>query len=165
MRDNLLNLIPNDLLNLIWKNIKPSVKYSVNKYYFKKFYCVRFAYINNNNFIYNKVLSNSNFYIIKKFNYIKYLIVQDCNMILENIINFKLSYDINNYIFKNAIYFESKKFKNFIDFCYFYCKKFNSNKCLDYLYIIIKKYELNYLLKKEHKNNINKNNKAIKWKI
>ena len=65
MRDKLLNLIPDDLLNLIWKHIKPSLKYNLNKYYFNKFYCVRFAYLNNKNFVYNLYLSNYNFYIVK----------------------------------------------------------------------------------------------------
>ena len=35
MRDELLNLIPDDLLNLIWKHLKPSIKYSINKSLFK----------------------------------------------------------------------------------------------------------------------------------
>ena len=37
MKDSLLNLIPDDILNLIWKKVKPSIKYCVNKYYFNKF--------------------------------------------------------------------------------------------------------------------------------
>ena len=43
MKDILLNLIPDELLNLIWKKVKPSIKYCVNKSYYIKFYCYRFT--------------------------------------------------------------------------------------------------------------------------
>ena len=166
MRDELLNLIPDDLLNLIWKRVKPSIKYSINKYYFNKFYCVRFAYINNKNFIYNLYLSNYNFYIIKNYAYIKYLIKNDCIIFLEKFLNHTLHTD-KKFFLKNSIVFENNKFKNFIDLCYFYTNKYNAIKITIYIESIIKKHNLTYLLKKEHKNNKTnnyKNNKNKLWK-
>jgi len=166
MRDELLNLIPDDLLNLIWKRVKPSLKYSINKYYFNKFYCVRFAYINNKNFIYNLYLSNYNFYIIKNYAYIKYLIKNDCIIFLEKILNHTLHNDKKIFL-KNSIVFENNKFKNFIDLCYFYTNKYNAIKITIYIESIIKKHNLTYLIKKEHKNNKTnnyKNNKNKLWK-
>ena len=166
MRDELLNLIPDDLLNLIWKRVKPSIKYSINKYYFNKFYCVRFAYINNKNFIYNLYLSNYNFYIVKNYAYIKYLIKNDCILFLEKFLNHTLHTD-KKFFLKNSIVFENNKFKNFIDLCYFYTNKYNAIKITIYIENIIKKYNLTYLIKKEHKNNKTnnyKNNKNKLWK-
>lgn len=166
MRDELLNLIPDDLLNLIWKRVKPSIKYSINKYYFNKFYCVRFAYINNKNFIYNLYLSNYNFYIIKNYAYIKYLIKNDCIIFLEKFLNHTLHTN-KKFFLKNSIVFENNKFKNFIDLCYFYTNKYNAIKITIYIESIIKKQNLTYLIKKEHKNNKTnnyKNNKNKLWK-
>jgi len=166
MRDELLNLIPDDLLNLIWKRVKPSIKYNINKYYFNKFYCVRFAYINNKNFIYNLYLSNYNFYIIKNYAYIKYLIKNDCIIFLEKFLNHTLHTN-KKFFLKNSIVFENNKFKNFIDLCYFYTNKYNAIKITIYIESIIKKHNLTYLIKKEHKNNKTnnyKNNKNKLWK-
>lgn len=167
MKDEVLNLIPNDLLNLIWKRVKPSLKYNLNKYYFNKFYCVRFAYLNNKNFIYNLYLSNYNFYIVKNYAYIKYLIKNDCILFLEKFFNYTLHSDKKTFILNNVIIFENNKFKNFIDLCYFYSNKYNANKISIYIENIIKKYNLTYLTKKEHKNNKTnnyKNNKNKIWK-
>ena len=166
MIDELLNLMPDDLLNLIWKRVKPSIKYSINKYYFNKFYCVRFAYINNKNFIYNLYLSNYNFYIIKNYAYIKYLIKNDCIIFLEKFLNHTLHTN-KKFFLKNSIVFENNKFKNFIDLCYFYTNKYNAIKITIYIESIIKKHNLTYLIKKEHKNNKTnnyKNNKNKLWK-
>lgn len=167
MIDELLNLIPDDLLNLIWKCVKPSIKYSINKYYFNKFYCVRFAYLNNKNFIYNLYLSNYNFYIVKNYAYIKYLIKNDCILFLEKFFNYTLHNDKKTFILKNSIIFENNKFKNFIDLCYFYSNKYNANKINILIENIIKTHNLTYLLKKQHKNNKTnnyKNNKNKLWK-
>jgi hypothetical protein len=167
MKDELLNLMPYDLLNLIWKRVKPSLKYSINKYYFNKFYCVRFAYLNNKNFIYNLYLSNYNFYIVKNYSYIKYLIKNDCIIFLEKILNYTLHNDKKNFILNNVIIFENNKFKNFIDLCYFYSNKYKSNKITLLIEDIIKQNSLTYLTKKEHKNNKTnnyKNNKNKLWR-
>ena len=41
MREETLNLIPDDLLNLIWVHIKPEIKYCVNKKFFDDLYIYR----------------------------------------------------------------------------------------------------------------------------
>jgi hypothetical protein len=170
MRDDLLNLIPDDILNLILQRIKPTIKYTLNKDFFYKFYCYRFAIINDKfSFIHKKNLYNNN-YIIKNFNYINYLIKNDINMILENIILYKSNYDEKKFIFNYKIFYKNIKFKDFIDFCYFYALKYDSVKILTFFNYISKKYNINYdltyLNKKKHKSN-NKSNiniKNNKWK-
>ena len=92
MKTELLNLIPDDILNLIWKRVKPSIKYCVNKSYFKKFYCFRFTIINNK-FIYTNYANNYRFFVIKNLNYVNHLIKNDCLMMLEMLINYKIKYD------------------------------------------------------------------------
>lgn len=164
MKDELLNLIPDDLLNLIWKKVKPSIKYCVNKSYYIKFYCYRFTIINSK-FIYTNYTKNYRFYIIKNLNYINYLIKNDCVMMLETLINYKLKYHKSDFIINNKLIYENNKFKNFIDFCYYYSKYYNAKKINAFIMHFIKFYKLTYLIKKEHKNNsANKiNNKNNKW--
>ena len=164
MKDELLNLIPDDLLNLIWKKVKPSIKYCVNKSYYNKFYCYRFTIINSR-FIYTNYTQNYRFYIIKNFNYINYLIKNDCVMMLESLINYKLKYHKGDFILNNKLIYENNKFKNFIDFIYYYSKYYNAKKINAFIMHFIKFYKLTYLIKKEHKNNSgNKiNNKNNKW--
>ena len=166
MKTELLNLIPDDLLNLIWKRVKPSIKYCVNKYYFKKFYCYRFSIINNK-YILNNYCNNYKFFIIKNYKYIKYLIINDCLLMIESLIKYKMSLNNGNYIFYNKIKFEDKTFKNFIDFCFFHSKNYNSYKIHEFILDLIKVYNLSYLVKKEHKNNnnnnYNNNNKNKIW--
>ena len=98
MRDELLNLMPDDLLNLIWVNIKPSVKYSLNKKNFNRYYFYRFGYINNKVLFRYKNLSMYECYFINNLNYIKYLIRNDSKFVLDNIINFKFKYDNTNFM-------------------------------------------------------------------
>ena len=164
MKDILLNLIPDELLNLIWKKVKPSIKYCVNKSYYIKFYCYRFTIINNK-FIHTNYNNNYKFYIIKNLNYINFLIKNDCVMMLESLINYKFNYHTNDFILNNKLIYENYKFKNFIDFVYYYCKYYNAIKIYNYIIYFIKSNKLTYLIKKEHKNNsANKfNNKNNKW--
>ena len=161
MRDEILNLIPDDLLNLIWRKVKPSIKYSLNKRYFYKFYHYRFAFINNKHIFYCKNLSMQDSYIIKNFNFIKYLIIHDIKFIIENIILYKMNNDNTKFIYSNTIPFENRNFKNFIEFCYYYSKKFNAQKIREFINFIIKKHKITHLIKKEHKNN----NRNIRWII
>ena len=164
MKNELLNLIPDDILNLIWKKVKPSIKYCVNKYYFNKFYSYRFTIISNK-FIYNNYTNNYRFFVIKNLNYINYLIKNDCIMMIEMLINYKTKYDKTDFIFNNKLLYETNKFKNFIDFCYYYSRYYNALKINTFIMHFIKFYKLSYLIKKEHKNNnANKiNNKNNKW--
>jgi len=101
MNFELLNLIPDEILNLIWRNVKPSIKYSINKYYLNKFYNVRFAFINNKNFKYNFYLTNYNYFIISNFKYFKYLIKNNCFIFFKIIMDYRLDKleDFKNYEF------------------------------------------------------------------
>ena len=108
MNFDLLNLIPNELLNLIWRNVKPSVKYSINKYYLNKFYCVRFAYLNNKIFLYNIYLTNYNKFIITNYNYFKYLIKNNNIMFIKLIIDRRLNQDTEKYILKKKYFLKIK---------------------------------------------------------
>jgi hypothetical protein len=165
MNFDLLNLIPNEILNLIWRHVKPSIKYNINKYYFNKFYCVRFAYLNNKKFLYNIYLTNYNKFIITNYNYLKYLIKNNNIMFIKLIIDTRLNNNnINskNNILEKKILFENKNFINIIDFTLFYAKKFKIQTIYNYIIEIIKKNNLTNIEKKKHKHN---NNKLIKWTI
>ena len=86
-------------------------------------------------------------------------------MMIEILINFKIKYDKTDYILNNKLIYENNKFKNFIDFCYYYSKHYNALKIYAFIMHFIKFNKLTYLIKKEHKNNnANKiNNKNNKW--
>ena len=163
MNFDLLNLIPNEILNLIWRHVKPSIKYNLNKYYFNKFYCLRFAYLNNKKFLYNIYLTNYNKFIITNYKYFKYLIKNNNIMFIDLIIYTRLN-NINdkNYILEKNIFFENKNFINILDFTLFYAKSFKNQTIYKYIIEIIKKYNLTNIEKKKHKHN---NNKLIKWTI
>ena len=83
MRSDLLNLIPNDILNLIWKQLAPDFKYLLNKYNNYGYY----YYLLTNNLLYfSKVVlslyitnsNNTNCY--KKFIY--------KNVVFSNLVDF-----------------------------------------------------------------------------
>ena len=74
---DLLNLIPDEILNLIFCNIKPTMKYSLNKKYFYKYYKYRFAFINYRFLFYKSNIKKNNFFYIKNFNFLKFLIKKD----------------------------------------------------------------------------------------
>ena len=166
MNFELLNLIPDEILNLIWRNVKPSIKYSINKYYLNKFYNVRFAFINNKNFKYNFYLTNYNYFIISNFKYLKYLIKNNCFIFFKIIMDYRLDKleDFKNYelLFKKKINYENKTFLNIIDFSLYYSSQYKCDIIKKFIIEIIKKYNLIKLEKKWHKNN---NNKLNKWTI
>jgi hypothetical protein len=70
----------------------------------------------------------------------------------------------------NTIYYKNLCFYSLIDFFYYYSNITYSNnsnitnnkKCKDLIIEIISKYNLTHLIKKIHKNNVNKNNR---WNI
>ena len=164
MSNELLNLIPNDILNLIWKQITPNYKYLLNKYYFEKYYKYRFYYIHNNKLgdIINLKISNFNNY-----SYYYYLLTNDLLYFSKNILtlyitNNNASKDSNtNKYNKDKCYYKKFVYKNIVfyslvDFFYYYC---NNNSTI---VNIINKYNLSHLIKKSHKNNVNKN---IRWTL
>ena len=150
MRDELLKLLPDEILNIIFIRIKPSLKYNLNKDFFYKYYKYRFNIINENYFILSNKKTDINKYIIKNYNYIKYLIQHDIILSMNLILLSKYN---NNDNFKN------KKFNNFLDFCYYYSNKYNSNNIID---ILLNNYI--QFINLNNKNNISYNhNKNIKW--
>tara|TARA_Y100000992_G_C21268949_1_gene495546 strand:- start:1648 stop:2151 length:504 start_codon:yes stop_codon:yes gene_type:complete len=167
MNLDLLNLIPDELLNLIFKDLKPSIKYNLNKKLFHKFYKYRFCLINNKFMFRKSFIGIHDFFYINNINYINYIIKKDCLMHLNYLIVNKIKYDNKNFIFNNFIYFQNYKFLNLIDLIFCLSKKYNSNKIYEYILLFIKNNKLTELIKKEHKYNYknnNNNNKKI-WKI
>ena len=169
MKEEFLERIPDDIMNIIFRYIKPSVKYSLTKKYFNKFYFLRLGYINNKILLYYlKSIRVYECYVLKNLNYIKYLIRNDLLMMIKNIIEYKLENDRSNYILKNPIIFQSMKFKNFVDFCYLLSIKYKSVIVLEYLYkiIYVNGVKVSKRLKNYDKSNSNKRNiknKNISW--
>jgi hypothetical protein len=152
MNTLLLNLIPNDILNLIWTHISPNYKYLLNKYYFNKYYSFRLYAIHNykltgfcNNFTnysyYYYILTNDLLYFSK---HILTLYINNNKDTGSN----KDKYYYKKFVYKNLVFY------NLVDFFYYYCN--NKNEIIN----IINKYNLSHLIKKSHKNNANKN---IRW--
>ena len=162
---DLLNLIPDEILNLIFCNIKPTIKYSLNKTYFYKYYKYRFAFINYRFLFYKSNIKKHDFFYIKDFNYLKFLIKKDSKICLQHIIDNKLKYDDKKYIFKNEIKFENIEYDNTIIFIYNFSKKYNSILIYNYIVNFIKINNLTHLIKKQHKTKSKNNNKQKKWKI
>ena len=170
MRENFLIKIPDDIMNIIFRYIKPSIKYSLTKKLFDKYFCFRFGYVNNKISSFNiRRLSIYNLYLIKDLNYIKFMLKNDILIGLKNIIDYKLTKDKSGYIIKNPITYENKKFKHFIDFCYLLSVKYKSVKTLKYLIKIIIENDIkiskelkNYNTTNSYKKNLkNKNNNWI----
>ena len=160
MNTLLLNLIPNDILNLIWTHISPDYKYLLNKYYFNKYYSYRLYAIHN----YKLSVSINNF---TNYSYYYYILTNDLLYFSKNILTLYITNNSNNsnnsnketknnkdkYYYKKFIY-KNLVFYNLVDFFYYYCN--NKNEIIN----IINKYNLSHLIKKSHKNNANKN---IRW--
>ena len=166
MKNILLDMLPDDILNRIFHYIKPSVKYALTKKYFEKFYYIRLGYINNRR-IYYKNLSIYDGYIITNMKYIKFLIKNDLLLMIKNIFDYKLNNDKTEYVLKKIILFENIKFKNFFDLCYYFAMKYNSVNTIKYINKLLNDYNIsiyhkirNY--KKKHKYIKNKNER---WSI
>ena len=144
MRSDLLNLIPNDILNLIWKQLAPDFKYLLNKYYLNKYYNYRFYSIHVTNF--------NNF---NNYGYYYYLLTNDLLYFSKVVLSLYITNSNNTNCYKKFIY-KNVVFSNLVDFFYYYCTK--KSHIID----IIKKYNLSHLIKKTHKNNANKN---IRWTL
>lgn len=162
---DLLNLIPDEILNLIFSKIKPSIKYCLNKKYFYKFYKYRFILINNKYLFYRTYIQKNDFFFINNFQYLNFLIKKDSFLCVKYIIDNKIKYDNKNYILNNYIVYENKYYENTIDFIYVFSKKFNSLLIYNFIVDFIKKNKLTHLFKKQHKNNYKNNNKQTKWRI
>ena len=168
MRDELLSLLPDDILKIIWSKISPVVKCDLNQENFDKYYIYKLRKINNN---YNSIqLSN--------LKYIRYIFQNDLSKYFDKIMYIYVINIVKNNknmisSYFNKIYFNNIKYNNFIDFVNHLSCYYNSYKCNYIFNEIIKKYNLIHLIQnnytknsKNSKNNKNnKNNKNIKWKI
>ena len=180
MSEELFASLPNEVLNLIWTYIDPLLKYSLNKENFNKYYNYRYI-----NIYYNANASPNAIPIMyfNKYNYYYYLIKHDlliCSklvlqMYIEKLVSGQLL--SRELIIKkhNNIYYKNINFYSLIDFFYYYScnnssntnnsnnsNSSNSKKSKDLIIGIINKYNLTHLIKKIHKNNVNKN---IRWNI
>ena len=178
MSEELFASLPNEVLNLVWTYIHPLLKYSLNKENFNKYYNCRYI-----NIYYNANASPNAIPIMyfNKYNYYYYLIKHDlliCSklvlqMYIEKLVSGQLL--SRELVIKkhNNIYYKNINFYSLIDFFYYYsCNNSsnssnsnntnNSKKSKDLIIGIINKYNLTHLIKKIHKNNVNKN---IRWNI
>ena len=145
--------LSNEVLNLVWINIHPLLKYSLNKENFNKYY----------NYRYNNIHSSTTI-IFNNYNYYYYLIKHDLLFFSELILKMYIEKLVSGELVikkHNTIYFKNIYFKNLIDFFHYYSNS-NSNKSKVFIIQIINKYNLTHLIKKIHKNNVNKN---IRWNI
>jgi hypothetical protein len=155
MNTLLLNLIPNDILNLIWIHISPNYKYLLNKYYFNKYYSFRLYAIHNYKLSGSIGFCNN----FTNYSYYYYILTNDLLYFSKHILtlyidnnkdtgNNKDKYYYKKFVYKNLVFY------NLVDFFYYYCN--NKSEIIN----IINKYNLSHLIKKSHKNNANKN---IRW--
>jgi hypothetical protein len=153
MSKELFALLPNEVLNLVWANIDPLLKYSLNKENFNKYYMYRYCNIH-----YSAITNYNNY------SYYYYLLKNDLvifsELVLKTYIEKLVSGEVN--IKKhNNIYYKNLTFYSLIDFFYYYSNNnTNTNKSKNIINEIIRKYNLTHLIKKIHKNNVNKN---IRW--
>ena len=165
MSEELFASLPYEVLNLVWTYVDPLLKYSLNKENFNKYYNCRYI-----NIYYNANVSANASLIIyfNKYNYYYYLIKHDllifCKIVLQMYIEKLVSGEL---VIKkhNNIYYKNMNFYSLIDFFYYYSKNnsnSNNNSTKDLIIEIINKYNLTHLIKKIHKNNVNKN---IRWNI
>jgi len=162
MSKELFASLPNEVLNLIWINVSPILKYCLNKENFNKYYICRY---------YNIHLTANKF---NNYNYYYHLLKNDLLLFSEIVFKMYIEKLVNNELVikkHNSIYYKNIHFNNLIDFFYYYSNITYSNnnnnitnnkKCKDLIIEIISKYNLTHLIKKIHKNNVNKN---IRWNI
>jgi len=159
MNTELFALLPDDVLHLIWIKVAPQLKYSLNKKYFSKYYS--YCY-NSNQCTTNSSISFNNY------NYYYYLLKHDLlifskiilTMYIEKLISGELS--IRKHY---SIYYKNLNFYSLLDFFSYYSNNSNNSnnsKSKTFIIQIINKYNLTHLIKKIHKNNVNKN---IRWNI
>ena len=168
MSKELFASLPNEVLNLVWTYIAPLVKYSLNKDNFNKYYMSRYYNIH-----YNANVSPNSSAIIyfNNYNYYYYLIKHDLLIFSELVLQMYIEKLVSGELVikkHNNIYYKNVNFYSLIDFFYYYSNNNNNNnsnnskKSKDLIIGIINKYNLTHLIKKIHKNNVNKN---IRWNI
>ena len=149
MSKELFASLPNEVLHLIWAYIPPILKYCLNKENFNKYYSA-----NLNPIIY-----------FNNYNYYYYLLKHDLLIFSKLVLNLYVQKLVSGELVikkHNNIYFKNVYFNNLIDFFYYYSNNSNNSKTKLFIIQIINKYNLTHLIKKIHKNNVNKN---IRWNI
>jgi hypothetical protein len=167
--------LPNEVLNLIWTHIDPLLKYSLNKENFNKYYSCRYDNIHYNHYNNNNNNDNANIiYNFNNYNYYYYLLKHDLLFFCAIVLNLYVQKLVSGELVikkHNTIYYKNLRFYSLIDFFYYYSNisnisnnthNSNNKKCKDLIIEIISKYNLTHLIKKIHKNNVNKN---IRWNI
>jgi len=152
--------LPNEVLNLIWMHISPLLKYSLNKEHFNKYYNYRFLNIHNNA---NSSNNSSNYF--NNYNYYYYLIKHDLLIFSELVLKMYIEKIVSGELVikkHNTIYYKNTFFYSLIDFYYYYSNNYSNNYSKKFIIQIINKYNLTHLIKKIHKNNVNKNSR---WNI
>ena len=142
--------LPNEVLNLIWINVAPQLKYSLNKEYLNKYYIYRFYAIHS---------SSSTIIYFNNYNYYYYLLKNDLQIFTEIMLQIYIDKLISGQVNikkHNTIYYKNVYFYSLFDFLNYY--SINNY----FINQIIRKYNLTHLIKKIHKNNVNKN---IRWNI
>ena len=181
MSEELFASLPNEVLNLVWTYIHPLLKYSLNKENFNKYYNCRYI-----NIYYNANASPNAIPIMyfNNYNYYYYLIKHDLLIFSEIVLQMYIEKLVSGQLLSrelvikkhNNIYYKNINFYSLIDFFYYYScnnssnstnnsnnsNSSNSKKSKDLIIGIINKYNLTHLIKKIHKNNVNKN---IRWNI
>ncbi len=124
-------ILPTEILELIWENVTPLIKSSVNKVNFEKYYNYRLINISENENIER---------------YVRFIIVNDYIFILKNMLKIKFDYwfKIKNYHYKYTVY------PNMMHFLHNFCIQNNSQKCKQY---IIETFENRGISKNLHKKN------------
>lgn len=163
MYNELFASLPNEVLNLIWTYIDPLLKYSLNKINFNKYYNYRYINIHYNANIRPNVSPNVIPIIyFNNYNYYYYLLKHDLLIFSESVLNLYVEKLVSGQLVikkHNNIYYKNLNFYSLIDFFHYYS---NNRKSKDLIIEIIRKYNLTHLIKKIHKNNVNKN---IRWNI
>lgn len=124
-------ILPTEILELIWENVTPLIKSSVNKVNFEKYYNYRLINISENENIER---------------YVRFIIVNDYIFILKNMLKIKFDYwfKIKNYHYKYTVY------PNMMHFLHNFCIQNNSQKCKQH---IIETFENRGISKNLHKKN------------
>tara|TARA_B100001093_G_scaffold507866_1_gene569082 strand:+ start:3026 stop:3445 length:420 start_codon:yes stop_codon:yes gene_type:complete len=127
---DIIEYLPDDIINIIFNKINVFQLIFLNKEYYHKF----------------NYLVDSKINIGRYDSYVRDIVRNDYSFIFENILIRKINFWLlrKNYLYNNVIY------NDFLDFLLFYCKNNNSNKCSHLIYLQL---DLSGLKKKRPKNN------------
>jgi len=132
-KDELFDLLPDDVLDIIFFHINPKCKIFLNK-----------SYYNNYHYLVKNMIKKNNY-----LDYVKDLIKNKCCFVFNKVLN----EEFNNWKKENII-IKNKKYRSLLHFFHNYCILTNSNDCRK---LIETKMELPYKYIK--KNSI----RNIKW--